>query len=323
MKRILHIRRIPPTGFDGTDNYCQRLYQYLANDNECKVLPIPNIPEEKSIFNYRYDRNVLRTYIEQADIIHVNGYTAWGTRQALKMAKQMGKKVVYTAHWHPFCKLHRPIFGRLFFEIFLKAYVKRYPDVITTINNEDTTYFRHLHNNVIQIPHWNADAAKPDSNIQRLPNKIVFVGRINDPVKGFFHILSLPENVYDIHCVGKGEINTTRKDITHHINIPQEELNRLYAEASLVVIPSQYEAFSYAALEALAQGTPVVMSEFVRIADHLNQIDGYSVFHYGDLEEFQEKVKTTIGKKVDVDYIASTFSANRIISIYKQIYLSL
>lgn len=310
-------------GYDGTDNYCQRLYKYLSDDKECRVLKVPDIPQVKSVFNYGYDEEVLKKYLAEADVIHVNGYTAWGTRQALKIAKQMGKKVVYTAHWHPFSKLHHPIFGRLFFDIFLKPYIRKYADVITTINNEDTAFFRKFHDNVVKIPHWNVNEVKANPTIVRKPNMIVFVGRINDQVKGFFHVLSLPENVYDIHCVGKGDMNTTRKDITQHVNIPQEELDRLYAEASLVIIPSKYEAFSFASLEALASGTPVLMSEYVRIADYMNNVKGYSIFHYGNLKEFNEKVKSTIGTKVDTDYIEKTFNPEHIISIYKNLYKSL
>lgn len=323
MVKILHIRRIPAGGYDGTDNYCQRLHKYLAADEECQVLTVPDIPQTSSIFNYAYNEDTLRSFIAQADIVHVNGYTALGTRQALRMAKLMGKKVVYTAHWHPFSKLRRPLLGRLFFEVMLKPYIKKYADVVTTINNEDTAFFRAFHHNVVQIPHWNVNDTKPDASIPRKPNMIVFVGRINDPVKGFFHILSLPQGVYDIHCVGKGEMNTDRHDITQHVNIPQADLDRLYAQASLVVIPSKYEAFSFAALEAMAMGAPVVMSQYVRIADYLDGINGYSIFHYGDTAEFCDKVRQTIGKGVDIDSVLSTFDPKRIISIYKQLYMNL
>lgn len=323
MLTILHIRKIPAEGYDGTDNYCQRLHMCLADDEECRVLEVPDIPQKRSVFKYAYDENVLAEYIAKADVIHVNGYTAWGTRQALRLARRMGKKVVYTAHWHPFSKLRHPFLGKMFFTLFLKPYIRRYADAVTTINNEDTAFFRRFHSNVIQIPHWNVNDCKPDTSIVRKPNMIVFVGRINDPVKGFEHILSLPENVYDIHCVGKGDITATRKDITHHVNIPQKDLDRLYAEASLMVVPSKYEAFSFAALEALAMGTPVVMSQNVRIADYLGGIEGYSVFSYGDIDDFNRKVNETIGRHVDTQRIADTFSARRIISLYKNVYKSI
>lgn len=323
MVKVLHIRRIPPCFYDGTDTYCRALHECLANDRECMVLDVPDIPQLASIFNYKYDEDVLKTYISKADVIHINGYTALGTRQALKLSKQMGKKVVYTAHWHPFSKLRRPLLGKLFFILMLKPYIKRYADVVTTINNEDTAFFKSFHKNVVQIPHWILRTSRPVSATTRKPNMILFVGRLNDPVKGFHHILSLPENVYDIHCVGSGQLDTCRKDITHHVNLTPEELDKLYAEASLVVIPSKYEAFSYATLEAMSKGTPVLMSEHVRIADYLNNVEGYSIFHYGDTEEFNAKVKENIGRSVDVDYVTTTFGAEQIISKYKTIYTSI
>lgn len=323
MIKVLHIRRNPVGDFDGTDNYCQGLHKYLSEDPECMVMEVPDIRQTKSIFNYAYDNADLCHHIAQADIVHINGYTALGTCQALKIAKRMGKKVVYTAHWHPFSKLRRPMFGRIFFELLLKPYIKRYADVVTTINDEDTAFFRALHSNVVRIPHWNANEAIVDTSVVRKPNMILFVGRINDAVKGFFHVLSLPENKYEIHCVGKGEINTTRQDIIQHVNIPQNELTRLYAEASLVVIPSMYEAFSFVALEAMAAGTPVLMSQYVRIADYLAGKSGYSIFPFGNTDEFCKRVELMIGQKVDVEYIHDTFSPDKIISKYKELYMTI
>lgn len=323
MIKILHIRKNPQGGYDGTDNYCQRLHTALVDDKECHALPVPDITQTPSVFKYGYDTDALRAAIAEADVIHVNGYTAWGTRQALRMAKEMNKKVVYTAHWHPFSKLRHPFLGRLFFNLFLKPYIRKYADAVTTINNEDTAFFSAFHDNVVQIPHWNVNEVKADTTIVRKPNMIVFVGRINDPVKGFFHILSLPEGLYDIHCVGKGDLNTERKDITHHINIPQAELDRLYAEASLVIIPSKYEAFSFVALEALAEGTPVLMSENVRIADYLQGVEGVAFFHYGNNEEFVDAVRATIGKNVDVQKVTSIFCKDVIMRKYKDLYTSL
>jgi glycosyltransferase involved in cell wall biosynthesis len=43
--------------------------------------------------------------------------------------------------------------------------------------------------------------------------------------------------------------------------VPRKELRSLYAKVLLVSVPSYYEAFSYATLEAFACGTPVIGSE--------------------------------------------------------------
>ena len=323
MVKILQIRRLRKGTFDGTDNYCQGLYALLGQDKECQVLPVPNIPQYPSrLYHFSYKEDVLRPYLEEADIIHINGYTDQGTIDAIRLAHQMNKKIVYTAHWHPFSCLGHPMLGKLFFYCKLKKTIENYVDVITTINNEDTAFFRSFHSKVVQIPHW-CNITETNEQVERNPQMILFVGRINDQVKGFEQLLAVPEGAYNIHCVGKGDLPVKRKDITQHVNIPDYELMKLYKEASLLVIPSKYEAFSFAAVEALSQGTPVVMSDRVRIADYLNNIAGYAVYHYGDSSDFIKKITSTIGKNVDTEKVRETFNPEKITQTYKTLYLSL
>lgn len=321
MIKILQIRRNTSGGYDGTDNYCRQLCRMFADDGECQVLPVCDIPQLPSLFNYSYATDVLREYISKADIIHINGYTAWGTLKALLLAHKMGKKVVYTAHWHPFECLRRPLPGKLFFNLCLKSVIKKCADVVTTINNEDTDFFKGFFPDVVRIPHsYLGEIREPE---RKQKDMILFVGRINDQVKGFDHILAIPKNKYDIHCVGVGEVPVQRQDITQHVNISDAELDSLYSKASLVVIPSRYEAFSYVAIEAFMHNTPVVMSDRVRIADYLDGINGYSVFKYGDTEEFVTSIERTIGVQVDSKKIYEIFSVQRVRSMYKQLYISL
>ena len=114
----------------------------------------------------------------------------------------------------------------------------------------------------------------------------------------------------------------TRSDFHQHVNISNNALAELYIQASLVVIPSKYEAFSYVALEALFCGTPVLMSDRVRIADYLSGSCGYEIFHYGNYKEFTEKVETTIGQPVDISTAKDTFSQSHIKKLYSNIYKS-
>ena len=323
MKKVLIIRRLRKGTFDGTDNYCQGLYKLLGKDSECQVLPVPDIPQTPSkLFHFSYNEDILRPYIAKADIVHINGYTDQGTIDALRLAHKMGKKVVYTAHWHPFRYLGHPLLGKLFFYLKLKQEIIRCADIVTTINNEDTAFFRSFHNNVVQIPHWCEFTDKQENIIEKDPRMILFVGRIGDQVKGFNQLLELPEVKYNIACVGKGKIPVKRTDITQYVNIPMHELLDLYRKASLLVIPSKYEAFSYAALEALTYGTPVLMSERVRIADYLNGVRGYQIFQYGDYDEFARKIATTIGTPVDRDTIIQRFSLEKAKEQYRVLYLS-
>ena len=103
MKRILYVRENAPGGID---NYCRRLEVLFKNDTLLEPMPVSDIPVRKSLFfHYYYRQRALAQEIKKADIVHINGYTAMGTVQALWTAKHYGKRVVYTAHWHHFQNL--------------------------------------------------------------------------------------------------------------------------------------------------------------------------------------------------------------------------
>lgn len=318
MKRILYVRENAPGGID---NYCRRLEVLFKNDTLLEPMPVSDIPVRKSLFfHYYYRQRALAQEIKKADIVHINGYTAMGTVQALWTAKHYGKRVVYTAHWHPFQYLGHPLLGRIFFKVFMKEAILRCADVVTAINAEDEAFFHSFFPNVARIPHW-LEVCSQDVNQRKRPDMILFVGRLDDHVKGVDMLLSLPEGKYDIHCVGHGERPFCRKDTTFHTNLSDKELNQLYYEASLVVVPSKYEAFSYVALEALLHGTPVVMSDRVRIADYLCSEDCVATFKYRDGESFCRQVDRMIGRKVDVEKIKSIFSADKARTQYRCVYL--
>lgn len=145
---------------------------------------------------------------------------------------------------------------------------------------------------------------------------ILFVGR-NDENKGIPLLYKLNAK-YEVHLVTRGTVE--RSDFILHNHISNEELSSLYEQASLVVIPSRYEAFSYVALEAFAHSTPVVMSDTVMIADYLKGYDGYMTFRYGDVNGFLQAVEETIGRSVDTDKILAIFEKKKIREQYKDMY---
>ncbi len=64
-----------------------------------------------------------------------------------------------------------------------------------------------------------------------------------------------------------------------------EEVMARIAGASLVVVPSVFESFSFAAVEALDRGTPLVVSRCVGIAEH---VDGLLTVPPGDADALAE-----------------------------------
>lgn len=321
--KVLQIREAPLTKCAGVDSNCQGIIELFADDKDIVMLPTIDYTRHivPILHQYYLDKKEICDSIEKnkPDAIHIHGSYSFTLWVAVRCADKYKLSIFFSPHFHPFWSLKRPFMGRVFFEVITKR-VLRYVHTVFTINNEDTAHFSKFHNHVIKIPHWSKFKIphdKPDKN----PKMVLFVGRLDETNKGFEHLFYLPEGVYEIHCVGKGNISL-RSDMIKHTDITNEELSQLYQKASLLVVPSRYEAFSYVTLEALANYTPVVVSDRVRIADYLSGISGVNCFKYQDYNDFVLKVEGTIGKEVDPTVISSIFSTDQIKKTYKAAYLA-
>lgn len=322
MINVLELRPNPTSKSNGIVKYCDELGDLFLGDSEIYIIPVENLPMKKGrllrerYIGFTFDRKIKS---KRVDVVHINGYAAFIVFQAFLSAVLHKKRIVYTAHWHPFQYLAHPERGRLFFNCLIRPMVKHFADVVITLNNEDTAFFSQFHHNVKKIPHWTNYLPKNNNSCDKDPKMILFVGRLLDDNKGIEHLFHLPEGKYNIHLVGAGE-KELRSDMVHHVNISTEELEMLYSKASLLVVPSRYEAFSYATLEALYNNTPVLVSERVRIYDYLENVSGIGLFHYKKYDEFCSMVDQMIGTPVDVNTVASIFSKLRIKEKYKKMF---
>ena len=114
----------------------------------------------------------------------------------------------------------------------------------------------------------------PDSKIQKIPFKLVTVASADVPLKGLDYLLKalsdLAEVYSDISLSIIGEQkkggHTERlikklnleKRVNFFSNLTQEDLRKTYCEAELAIIPSLYEGFGFAAIEAMACGVPLI-----------------------------------------------------------------
>ena len=114
----------------------------------------------------------------------------------------------------------------------------------------------------------------PDPKIQKIPFKLVTVASADVPLKGLDYLLkALPGlvKVYpDISLSVIGEQKTgghterlikklnLEKRVNFFSNLTQEELRTTYCRAELAIIPSLYEGFGFAAIEAMACGVPLI-----------------------------------------------------------------
>jgi glycosyltransferase involved in cell wall biosynthesis len=123
----------------------------------------------------------------------------------------------------------------------------------------------------------------PASDIRTEPTtdewRILFLGRI-DPKKRLDFLLRVLRGLdsvpWRLHIVGEGESQYVKflkvecgddPRITWHGPVYGEEKWRFYAATDLVALPSHNENYGNVVIEALSQGTPVLLSGQVGIAD--------------------------------------------------------
>ncbi|MCE9077071.1 glycosyltransferase family 4 protein [Bacteroides thetaiotaomicron] len=309
----------------GINRYCENLVELFTANSKVEVIQIDysriRLKSFKLLGKKIYSFTDLFKYndLRKCDIIHINGFASIVVLQFFIISILLRKKIVYTPHFHPFEKLNHPLLAKIYFFLLLRPCLY-YVKTITTINKEDTAFFKRFHKNVVCIPNWLQQF--PDLRIKEPKNKklILFVGRA-DANKGIDHLYTIPRNKYEVHCVTSGYIQ--RDDFIIHKDASETELKSLYKKASLVVIPSRYEAFSYVALEALSFGTPIVISDRVRIYDYLSHLQGVTTFLYGDYVAFNIAIDITIQQSVPVEKVMSIFDKKKIRNSLLNVYVSI
>ncbi len=152
------------------------------------------------------------------------------------------------------------------------------------------------------------DKFRRDRNIIK-NGKCLFVGRYDYYGKGFDILEKLAEKGVPIDCVTNIKPG---KSLGFIGTVESGELVNLYNRYCIVIFPSRFESFGLVPLEAMACGTPVVMSD-TGIGNHLKGIvpefvvngrDGDEVTKYaGQIElimskynEYSEKAEKYAGK---------------------------
>ena len=305
----------------GIYTYCLALKKLMESSNKYSVTVFHDLPYKQRFKYFQvYDETTIASALQSDDydIIHINGFISTIPFFLNKVIKSLNinKPIVFTPHAHPFRTLNHPFLNRLYFHFFIKPILIKANTVIS-INKEDSSFLLKYNKNVFTIPHWSDKKIEPKQ--KRLSEKptLLFVGR-NEDNKNLKILYSLPKDKYKIICVTN--IKPDRDDFIFKTRISYEELLSLYAKASLTVVPSRYEAFSYAAMESLLSGTPVLISNRVRIADFLNNTSGVTIYDYENTSDFINKIDDAIKQVVDVGRVRNVFSFEKAFQSYSQIY---
>jgi len=301
MLKVLIVSENVPSPIGGIERHCYNIQELFKDSSDIKI----NILHKGNV-NHKILKKIDKVYFSFSDlkkkitasecnIVHVHGFASLIVFQTILICSILKKTIIYTPHFHPFYSLDNPLLGKTFFYILLKPLLKKINTIIS-INKEDNSFFSRFHNKVITMPNWlnyNRDIKEimSQKSAKKENRMILFVGRSDDN-KGVDHLNKLNPKQYNIYCVTKG---AQQPGFTYYEGISEEQLSELYYKASLTVIPSRYEAFSYVALESLSHGTPILVSERVHILDHLPLNNPLvHTFQFKHYEEFTEQVHKII-----------------------------
>jgi glycosyltransferase involved in cell wall biosynthesis len=282
----------------GIQTHCSFLKQYIEKENEVSILTSKSITKFK-IFNKCLISKIqaIRKIKEfNPDIIHVHGFSSFFAYQVFKIAIKLKYKVVYTPHYHPF-KYHRfPLLAKLFFLTFWKSILPK-TDMIVTLSHAERDFYLQFvsEKQVIIIPNGHSVFNENNEPHKKpLNNSFLFIGR-TDHNKGFHLLIRLRSALEELKSTLTLVSSAKGKKIVSPFfvksNLSKTELEKLIRNSIALIVPSKYEAFSLVALESLACGTPIIISDRVQIKSYFENVDFVKIFDYNKEEELISLVK--------------------------------
>ena len=114
----------------------------------------------------------------------------------------------------------------------------------------------------------------PDPKIKKVPHRLVTVASADVPLKGLDYLLEALSDLAKVYPdISLSIIGEQKKGghterlikklsledrVSFFSNITRKELRKTYCEAEIAIIPSLYEGFGFAAIEAMACGVPLI-----------------------------------------------------------------
>lgn len=262
---------------------------------------------------------------EAVDVVHLCSSASISLTKdiiVLKAARKRNIKTVLHLHFGRIPEL----FKKKNWEWHLLKMAASLADTIVTMDMRSYDTLKQLKYNVVYCPNpLSVDVEKQikqeAGNLERLPNKVVFVGHVL-PSKGVFELVEagLIQDCIELHIIGKAEepilselkaIANKRDDgkwVRFRGEIAHKDVIREMLSASLFAFPSYTEGFPNVILEAMACGTPIVTTRVGAIPQMLDAGTGL----YGICVEPQDVTSFSKGMKAFLsDPIKAFDCANR------------
>ncbi|NWG47194.1 MAG: glycosyltransferase family 4 protein, partial [Alphaproteobacteria bacterium] len=256
------------------------LYEYIAHISG--AFPEPNT------FGMRMVRHFTRAGCPY-DVIHDNQTLCWGL---LELKKRTGVPVVGTIH-HPITMDRRisveaaeTLTLRLltrrwysFLDMQIKVARRLDPVIVVSKSTErDVVRDFGLDPARMHLVYHGIDTGtfRPLEGVARRPNRLICTASADVPLKGLVYLIEayaklLPAHPdLELHVIGSLREGPTarlldrlgiRDRVVFRSGLTDEDIVRMYAEASVAVSPSVYEGFGFPAGEAMACGVPTVATD--------------------------------------------------------------
>lgn len=234
-----------------------------------------------------------------------------------KVAKSLNKICVLDAasvHYKHQMKYYKPDFPSSFIEKinYKKEKEIEYADYIVTLSSFAASTYSEFCSckNIITIP-LGVDTSKftyKEKNINRKGFNFLFVGNISY-AKGVDVLINafIKIKVEDVKLLIAGakgdafELLKRDKRIQYIGKLDQDELNKLYHQCEVLILPSRLDGFGMVVTEAMATGTPVIVSTHTGAKDLIKDgINGW-IFPDGDVMALKDLMTNVYENKVKLN----------------------
>lgn len=293
----------------------RHIYEFFTLINPSKVIVFS--PSENDLENhvkiscpiYKKTRNFglsikvsknIQKLIEQYNLSRLNIHCGPG---GLFLLKKLSIPVIATCHhtyWQQSHYIKNQYWKRFFIPFERKTYQNADKIICVSKDSKSILVEKYgIDEKKIRIIPNGVDISifKPLNEIKKIPNSLLYVGRI-DKRKGLDFLLKSMINVIkannSIHLYigGKGSKLTKykkfikKKGMENNVHflgfIPDNNLNEWYNRVKLVVIPSIFEGFGITVIEAMAAGTTVLATNVNGIRTIIKDRENGMLVDYGD-----------------------------------------
>jgi glycosyltransferase involved in cell wall biosynthesis len=313
----------------------------LINGVLVKRFKTRNIARKYTV-SYSFMKSILK---ERADIIHSHHFGYFPATAGFAAAKMKGIPHVLSTHYHP------PIYGKKRFFLFSLYYftqglpILRLSDRIlphTILEKKMLCQLGAKKSNIDIIPSViETEKFKPEE--PKKENLVLFASHLV-PTKGPDIALRIAKEIlaerkakFVFIGIGamekklKREARNYKNSIVFLKNLPLSELVKWYSRASVLILPSYYEAFSRVLAEAMSCETPVVVTKVGGIPEVVD--DGKTGFlvKYGNWASFKDRINQLLDDpqlrkkmgRAGRDKVIKNFSTNAVIGKLDRIYREL